>query len=104
MRADTRKILQYLAAGITFLLITGTGSGQIISTEQNYAANSPGVVMIQTVFSATVYVNKVEMNERRFRSLVDSVKRLDTTGTLLSAEKKLDIVVRALYNNPVRFL
>ncbi|MEO8406003.1 MAG: serine protease [Chitinophagaceae bacterium] len=80
------------------------GMCQSISAEQNYAANSPGVVMVQTVFSATVYVNKVEMNQRRFTQLVDSVQRLDTTGTLITAEKKLDIVVRALYNNPIRFL
>ena len=43
------------------------------------------------------------MNERRFKILVDSVKRLDTTGTMFSAEEKLDIVVKALYNNPLRF-
>src|SRR5215510_2533876 len=76
---------------------------QVISAEQSYAANSPGVVMVQTVFSATVYVNKVEMNERRFNQLVDSVKHIDTTGTMFSAEEKLDIVVKALYNNPFRF-
>lgn len=104
MRADTRKRAQQLVVAIAFACMAGRAGGQVISTEQNYAANSPGVVMIQTVFSATVYVNKVVMNERRFQVLVDSVKGLDTTGTLLSAEKKLDIVVRALYNNPVRFL
>lgn len=43
------------------------------------------------------------MNERRFQALVDSVKGLDTTGTMFSAEEKLDMVVRALYNNPFRF-
>jgi serine protease Do len=79
------------------------GESQVISAEQNYAGNSPAVVMVQTVFSATVYVNKVEMNEQRFNLLVDSVKRLDTTGTMFSAEEKLDIVVKALYNNPFRF-
>ncbi|MET0393610.1 MAG: serine protease [Chitinophagaceae bacterium] len=78
-------------------------TAQVISAEQNYAANSPGVVMVQTVFSATVFVNKVVMNEARFQVLVDSVKRLDTTGTMLSPEEKLDIVVRALYNHPFRF-
>mgnify|MGYP002402017159 FL=1 len=85
-------------------LICGAGSyGQIISAEQNYAANSPAVAMVQTVFSATVYVNKLQMNERRFNVLVDSVKRLDTTGTMMDAEEKLDIVVKALYNNPFRY-
>ena len=76
---------------------------QVISAEQSYAANSPAVAMVQTVFSATVYVNKVEMNERRFNLLVDSIKRLDTTGTMFSAEEKLDMVVKSLYNNPFRF-
>ncbi len=79
-------------------------SGQPISAEQNYAVNSPGVVAVQTVFSATVYVNKVRMNERRFQALVDSVNLLDTTGTMFSAEEKLDMVVKALYLNPFRFL
>jgi hypothetical protein len=65
--------------------------------------NSPAVAMVQTVFSANVYVNKVEMNQRRFNLLVDSIKRLDTSGTMLSAEEKLDMVVKALYNNPFRF-
>ena len=85
------------------VLIYATGRGQVISAEQNYAGNAPAVAMVQTVFSATVYVNKVAMNERRFNQLVDSVKRLDSTGTMFKAEEKLDIVVKALYNNPFRF-
>src|ERR1700733_3438746 len=68
-----------------------------ISTEQNYSMNSPGIVMVQAVFSATVYVNKLEMNEQVFGKLVDSVKRLDSTGTVFSPAQKLDIVIRALY-------
>jgi S1-C subfamily serine protease len=59
--------------------------------------------MVQTVFSATVYVNKVEINQRRFNMLVDSIKRLDTSGTLMTSEHKLDLVVKALYNNPLRY-
>jgi serine protease Do len=87
-------------------LITGFTSAktQGISPEQNYAMNAPGVAMVQTVFSATVSINKVEVNERRFQQLVESVQQLDTTGKLLSSRQKLDIVVRALYRNPVRYL
>lgn len=97
---------KYILSFFTGLVIASAnqeGKAQIISAEQNYAGNSPAVAMVQTVFSATVYVNKVEMNERRFNLLVDSVKRLDTTGTMFSAEEKLDVVVKALYNNPFRF-
>jgi len=95
-RKEWKIILCIMAVGFR-------AGGQVISAEQNYAANSPAVAMVQTVFSANVYVNKVEMNQRRFNLLVDSIKRLDTSGTLLSAEEKLDMVVKALYNNPFRF-
>ena len=98
-----RKYILSVFAGIAIALVSQELRGQGISIEQNYAGNSPAVVMVQTVFSATVYVNKLEMNERKFNLLVDSVKRLDTTGTMFSAEEKLDIVVKALYNNPFRF-
>ena len=105
MKPGIRKIINrlFIAAGVLFF-VAMESKGQVISPEQNYAVNSPGVAMVQTVFSATVYVNKVEMNKRRFSHLVDSVKHLDTTGRLLSSQQKLDIVVRALYNNPVRYL
>ncbi len=90
--------------GFVFILLcSGRIMGQAISAEQNYAANSPGIVMVQTAFSATVSVNQVEMNVKKFRQLVDSVKRLDTSGTMLSAEEKLDLVVKALYNNPFHY-
>jgi serine protease Do len=100
---NNKSLIYLLLAGFYVLLNSRDARGQIISVEQNYAASSPAVVMVQTVFSATVYVNKVEMNQRRFRLLVDSVKKLDTTGTMFTAEEKLDIVVKALYNNPLRF-
>jgi serine protease Do len=92
-----------IIAVLFFLLLNGLCIAQSLSAEHNYAMNSPGVAMVQTIFSATVYVNKVEINERRFRQLVDSVKALDTTGTMLSAMQKLDIVVKTLYRNPIRF-
>lgn len=88
---------------LLWLGIVSEMTAQAVSAEQNYASNSPGVAMVQTVFSATVYVNKVAMNERRFEQLVDSVKRLDSSGEMLSAAAKLDLVVKALYNNPTRY-
>jgi S1-C subfamily serine protease len=74
-----------------------------ISPEENYARNRPGVVKVQTEFSANVYVNKVQINERRFEKLVDSVKKLDTSGIILNPEKKLDIVLKALYSQPLHY-
>jgi S1-C subfamily serine protease len=92
-----------LATGILILLQSKFSTAQVISSEHNYARNAPGVAMVQTVFSATVYVNKVKINQNRFDKLVDSVKRLDTTGRMMTAEQKLDLVVKALYRNPLRF-
>ncbi len=93
-----------VVAGLFFILQNNPVIAQpIIPAEHNYAINAPGVAMVQTVFSATVYVNKVAINQRRFNHLVDSVKKLDTTGTMLTSERKLDIVVKAMYNNPLRY-
>src|SRR5689334_700989 len=100
MRKQNILILSILASLVMNRL---RAQDLVISAEQNYAASSPGVVMVQTVYTGIVYVNKVEMNERRFQALVDSVKKLDTTGTMFTATEKLDIVVKALYNNPFRF-
>ncbi len=98
------KIAVYIV--IITLLSVGTGKlllAQTVTPEHNYARNSPGIVMVQAVFSATVYVNQVRMNERVFDKLVDSVRRLDTTGTILTPGQKLDLVVKALYKTPFRF-
>ena len=85
------------------MLVNSKVSGQTINPEHNYARNSPGIVMVQAVFSATVYVNQVKINERVFDKLVDSVKKLDTTGNILSPSQKLDMVVKAMYKTPFRF-
>src|SRR5258706_9721386 len=100
MFTKSNRLLLLLTA---FFLLVQTAFCQTISSEQNYARNYPGIVMVQAVFSATVYVNKVDMNEGMFDKLVDSVKKLDTSGTILSPGQKLDIVIKALYNSPLRF-
>jgi hypothetical protein len=43
------------------------------------------------------------MKQRAFDRLVDSIRKLDTTGTILDPGQKLDLVVKALYKNPFRF-
>lgn len=96
-------MLRFFCFGFLFCLLASSSFGQIVSAEENYARNSPGVVMVQTVFSASVYINKVAINQQRFDKLVDSVKMLDLTGDILSAEAKLDLVVKALSANPNRY-
>lgn len=100
---NTCTRIAILFAGMFLLCQPHDAGAQTIPAEHNYAINAPGVAMVQTVFSATVYVNKVEINQRRFNLLVDSVKRLDTSGAMMSSERKLDLVVKAMYNNPLRY-
>jgi serine protease Do len=78
-------------------------SAQDISAVENYAINRPGVVMVKTIFSADVYVNKVKMDNGKFNRLLDSIQNLDNRGMIYSAEEKLDIVLRELHNNPGRY-
>lgn len=91
---------------VLILLLSSIGyhaHAQEITAEHNYARNCPGIVMVQAVFSATVYVNKVDINQAAFDKLVDSIKKIDTTGTIFSQSQKLDMVVKALYKTPHRF-
>jgi serine protease Do len=83
----------------SFLISTA----QKISAVENYAINRPGVVMVKTVFSANVYVNRMKMDNRKFNHLLDSIQRLDKNGVVFTAEQKLDIVLQEMNNNPSRF-
>ncbi|HVW59653.1 MAG TPA: S1C family serine protease [Puia sp.] len=76
--------------------------GQKISGMENYAVNRPGVVMIRTEYSANVYVNSLRMDNRAFNVLLDSIQRLDQAGGV-SAEQKLDIVLRDMNIRPTRY-
>lgn len=69
---------------------------------ENYALNRPGVVMIRTEYSANVYVNSMKMDNRAFNALLDSIQKLDHGGGV-SAEQKLDIVLREMNQRPGRF-
>jgi serine protease Do len=89
-----------------FLLLfirPGISNAQQLSAVQNYGINRPGVVMVRTVFSADVYVNKIQLDSRHFNNLVDSIQEADSSGIVYTAEQKLDIVLQAINNHPNRF-
>jgi S1-C subfamily serine protease len=85
------------------ILQGNSASAQKMTAVQNYAVNRPGVVMIKTVFSADVYVNKMKIDTRNFNHLLDSIQKTDTSGAIYTAEEKLDIVLKEINNNPARF-
>lgn len=76
---------------------------QPLTAVQNYGVNRPGVVMVRTVFSADVYVNKMQLDSRHFNYLVDSIQKIDSSGVIYTAEQKLDIVLQEINNHPTRF-
>jgi serine protease Do len=103
-RVNALRRIKYFSGIIVSLIITiNNASAQSCSAVENYALNRPGVVMIKTVFSATVDVRNMKIDNRRFNHLVDSIQKIDTNGIVFTPEQKLDIVLREMNNNPSRF-
>ena len=97
-------VLRAFLAGLIFLAASPSNiSAQQLTAVQNYGVNRPGVVMVRTVFSADVYVNKMQLDARHFNHLVDSIQKADSSGIIYTAEQKLDIVLREINNHPSRF-
>ncbi len=93
----------FLACLLLIATVPEPSGAQRLSAVQNYGVNRPGVVMIRTVFSADVYVNKIQLDSRHFNRLVDSIQQSDSSGIIYTAEQKLDIVLREINNHPNRF-
>ncbi len=83
--------------------LSGESYAQQLTAVQNYGMNRPGVVMVRTVFSADVYVNKIQLDSRHFNHLVDSIQKVDSSGVVYTAEQKLDIVLKEINDHPNRF-
>ena len=98
----SRRAIPVLLLFLLFTFLHGATRGQKISGVENYAINRPGVVMIRTEYSANVYVNSMKMNNKAFNALLDSIQKLDHAGGV-TAEQKLDMVLREMNNHPGRF-
>ena len=96
-----RSILSILFSGLA-LMATAAGQDPKLSGVENYALNRPGIVMIRTEYTANVYVNSMKMDNRAFNTLLDSIQNLDHSGGV-TAEQKLDIVLREMNSRPTRF-
>jgi len=96
-----RSILLILFAGLA-ATASATGQDPKLSGVDNYALNRPGVVMVRTEYTANVYVNSMKMDNKAFNALLDSIQNLDHGGGV-TAEQKLDIVLREMNNRPARF-
>jgi serine protease Do len=101
----TRNPVFKVFRAFLLLMITGLqpSHAQQLTAVQNYGVNRPGVVMVRTVFSADVYVNKIQLDSRHFNHLVDSIQKIDSSGVVYTAEQKLDIVLKEINVHPNRF-
>src|SRR5450432_28888 len=99
-----KPIFRACTAALLFL-VTGSepSYAQQLTAVQNYGVNRPGVVMVRTVFSADVYVNKIQLDSRHFNHLVDSIRKVDSSGVIYTPEQKLDIVLKEINLHPSRF-
>lgn len=100
--AAPRYLLKSLYCWV-FLASCLVAGAQKLTAVENYGINRPGVVMVRTVFSADVYVNNMRLDSRNFNRLLDSLHRIDSSGTIYTPEQKLDIVVNAISSRPNRF-
>jgi len=96
------KIKPFFFCLVALVLSVQRGSGQL-SAAQNYARNRPGVVMVKTNFTATIYLKQIVLSNRIFNELLDSISHLENYGTRLTAEEKLDIVLQEISNRPSVF-
>jgi len=103
MKSRILNIRTFLAVLLLIVARPETSLAQKLSAVQNYGINRPGVVMVRTVFSADVYVNKIQLDARHFNRLVDSIQRSDSSGIIYTAEQKLDIVLKEINSHPNRF-
>ncbi len=71
-----------------------------LTAAQNYARNRPGVVMVRTNFSATMYMKQVVVDNYQFYSLLDSINSLDNMGSQLNPEQKLDVLLTRFSDRP----
>src|SRR5664279_5185482 len=103
MKSRIPAFKTFLAILILISCRPESSRAQHLIAVQNYGVNRPGVVMVRTVFSADVYVNKMQLDSRHFNRLIDSIQQSDSSGIIYTAEQKLDIVLREINNHPNRF-
>ena len=103
MKSQRRILRAFIIALLIIATVPVTTGAQQLNAVENYSVNRPGVVMVRTVFSADIYVNKIQLDSRHFNRLIDSIRRIDSSGIIYSPEEKLDIVLKEINNRPSRF-
>lgn len=95
-----RKLgLWLLVAVIDISLCTA----QVSNGVHQYDCNRAAVVMVRTEVLAEVNVQKLNINQRNFNRLLDSIHRLAADSIFLTPAEKLDIVLEEFQRRPQRY-
>jgi len=103
MKTRTLHLGTIITGLLTLLAMPFESHAQQLTAVQNYGVNRPGVVMVKTVFSADVYINKMQLDSRHFNHLVDSIHKVDSIGDIYKPEEKLNIVLKEINSHPNLF-
>ncbi len=103
MKTQNLHFGAFIVGILLIVAVPEISCAQQLSAVQNYGVNRPGVVMVRTVFSADVYINKMQLDSRHFNHLVDSIQKVDSSGVIYTAEEKLDIVLKEINSHPNLF-
>lgn len=96
----TIKVWLFLLAMLgNGLLVTA----QTVPATRQYANSKAAIVMVRTEMLAEVNVPRININNKAFNQLLDSIHDLEVDSIFLSPSQKLDIVLNAFNENPRRY-
>ena len=68
---------------------------QAVPATRQYANSKAAIVMVRTEMLAEVNVPRININNKAFNQLLDSIHDLEVDSIFLSPSQKLDIVLNA---------
>lgn len=78
-------------------------AAQTVPASRQYAHSKAAIVMVRTEMLAEVNVPRININNKAFNQLLDSIHELEVDSIFLSPSQKLDIVLNAFNENPRRY-
>lgn len=88
---------------VSFLVYFFTANSQVKDAVEQYASNQAAIVGVRMEIQAEVNVQKININEKPFNRLIDSIQRLANDSIFLTLAEKLDIVLNQFQQRPQHF-
>lgn len=88
---------------VSFLAYFITANSQVKDAVEQYASNQAAIVGVRMEIQAEVNVQKININEKPFNRLIDSIQKLANDSIFLTLAEKLDIVLKQFQQRPQHF-